>query len=77
MILLQAGVVGGLGYGLGMGATSVFFEVTKDISHLRGFFLPWQVAVGTAGAVVVIMFLASVVSIRRVWTLEPAIVFKS
>ena len=77
MILLQAGVVGGLGYGLGVGATSVFFEVTKDISHLRGFFLPWQVAVGTAGAVVVIMFLASVVSIRRVWTLEPAIVFKS
>jgi len=77
MILLQAGVVGGLGYGLGMGATSVFFEVTKDIFHLRGFFLPWQVAVGTAGAVVVIMFLASVVSIRRVWTLEPAIVFKS
>ena len=76
MILLQAGVVGGLGYALGMGAASVFFEVTKDIYHLRGFFLPWQVALGTAGAVVVIMFLASVVSIRRVWTLEPAIVFK-
>ncbi|MFM8635475.1 MAG: ABC transporter permease [Planctomycetia bacterium] len=76
MILLQAGVVGGLGYALGMGAASVFFEVTKDIYHLRGFFLPWQVAVGTGGAVVVIMFLASVVSIRRVWTLEPAIVFK-
>jgi putative ABC transport system permease protein len=76
MILLQAGVVGGLGYALGMGAASVFFEVTKDIYHLRGFFLPWQVAVGTAGAVVMIMFLASVVSIRRVWTLEPAIVFK-
>jgi len=76
MILLQAGVVGGLGYALGMGAASVFFEVTKDIYHLRGFFLPWQVAIGTAGSVVVIMFLASVVSIRRVWTLEPAIVFK-
>jgi hypothetical protein len=27
-------------------------------------------------AVVVIMFLASIASIRRVWTLEPAIVFK-
>jgi putative ABC transport system permease protein len=76
MILLQATVVGGLGYALGMGAASAFFEVTKDIYHLRGFFLPWQVAIGTAGAVVVIMFLASIVSIRRVWTLEPAIVFK-
>ncbi|MFN9273121.1 MAG: ABC transporter permease [Planctomycetia bacterium] len=76
MILLQAGVVGGLGYALGMGAASVFFEFTKDVYHLRGFFLPWQVALGTAGAVVVIMFLASVVSIRRVWKLEPAIVFK-
>ncbi|MFM9025072.1 MAG: ABC transporter permease [Planctomycetaceae bacterium] len=76
MILLQAAVVGGLGYALGMGAASVFFELTKDIYHLRGFFLPWQVAIGTAGAVLVIMSLASVVSIRRVWTLEPAIVFK-
>jgi putative ABC transport system permease protein len=76
MILLQAAVVGGLGYALGMGAVSVFFEFTKDVYHLRGFFLPWQVAIGTAGAVVLIMFLASVVSIRRVWTLEPAIVFK-
>jgi putative ABC transport system permease protein len=76
MILLQAGIVGGLGYALGMGAASVFFEITKDVYHLRGFFLPWQVAVGTAGAVVVIMCLASVVSIRRVWKLEPAIVFK-
>jgi putative ABC transport system permease protein len=76
MILLQASVVGGLGYALGIGAAAVNFEVTKDIYHLRGFFLPWQVAVGTAGAVVLIMVLASIVSIRRVWTLEPAIVFK-
>ena len=36
MILLQAAVVGGLGYALGMGAASVFFEFTKDIYHLRG-----------------------------------------
>lgn len=76
MILLQACVVGGLGYALGMGIAAVVFETTKDVYHLRGFFLPWQVAVGTAGAVVVIMILASIVSIRRVWTLEPAIVFK-
>jgi putative ABC transport system permease protein len=76
MILLQASVVGGFGYALGMGAASVFFEVTNDIYHLRGFYLPWQVAVGTAAAVVIIMFLASILSIRRVWMLEPASVFR-
>ena len=76
MILLQAGIVGSVGFGLGVGMTAAFFETTKNVTHLAGFFMPWQVAVGSAGAVSLIVVLASLVSIRRVVVLEPAIVFR-
>ena len=76
MILLQACIVGCVGFGLGMGVTALFFEATKNVTHLSGFFLPWQVVAGTALAVALIVVLASLVSIRRVLVLEPAIVFR-
>jgi putative ABC transport system permease protein len=76
MILLQALVVGAVGYGLGMGLTALFFEWTKNMVHLQGFFLPWQVLAATAGAVLLIVALASVMSIHRVLVLEPAVVFR-
>jgi putative ABC transport system permease protein len=77
IILLQALVVGTVGYGLGMGLTALFFEWTKNLVHLQGFFLPWQVMAGTASAVLLIVVLASLVSIRRVLVLEPAVVFRA
>ncbi len=43
MILLQASIVGGVGFGLGIGMTAIFFEATKNVTHLAGFFMPWQV----------------------------------
>lgn len=76
MILLQAAIVGGVGFGLGMGVTAFFFEATKNVTHLAGFYLPWQVVAGTAVAVTLIVLLASLVSVRRVLVLEPAIVFR-
>lgn len=76
MILLQAAIVGSVGFGLGMGVTAAFFEATKNVTHLSGFFLPWQVAAGSAVAVCLIVILASLVSIRKVLVLEPAIVFR-
>jgi putative ABC transport system permease protein len=76
MILLQAVVVGAVGYGLGVGLTALFFEWTKNLAHLQGFFLPWQVMAGVAAAVLLIVVLASLMSIRRVLVLEPAIVFR-
>jgi len=76
MILLQGLVVGLIGYGLGMGLAAAFFESTKNLVHLAGFFLPWQVMALTAGAVLFIVLLASLLSIRRVLVLEPAIVFR-
>jgi putative ABC transport system permease protein len=76
MILLQGLVVGVIGYGLGMGLAAAFFESTKNVVHLAGFYLPWQVMALTAGAVLFIVVLASLLSIRRVLVLEPAIVFR-
>jgi putative ABC transport system permease protein len=76
MVVLQAAVVGLLGYGIGMGMATGFFAITGNMTHLRGFFLPWQVMVGTAVAVAVIVLLASALAVRRVWVLEPAVVFR-
>ena len=76
MILLQATIVGCIGYGLGIGMTSLFFESTQNVTALMGFYLPWQVAAIAAGAVAVIIVLASLISLRKVLILEPAIVFR-
>jgi putative ABC transport system permease protein len=76
MILLQALSVGALGFGLGVGLTAMFFIQTNQITHLAGLHLNWQALVGVGGAVLVIVSLASLLSMRRVLFLEPAIVFR-
>jgi putative ABC transport system permease protein len=76
MILLQAVIVGGIGYGIGMGLAAAFFETTKHAIALRGIVLLWPVMLGTGGAVMLIIVLASLMSIRRVLVLEPAAVFR-
>ena len=76
MILLQALSVGALGFGLGVGMTALFFIQTNQITHLAGLHLNWQAVVGVGGAVLVIVSLASLLSMRRVLFLEPAIVFR-
>lgn len=76
MIMVQAFVVGVIGYGLGMGGTSLFFTLTQGAIPLKGFHMIWQVMAGTAGAVAVIVTLASLLSIRKVLVLEPAVVFR-
>jgi putative ABC transport system permease protein len=76
MILLQAFVVGVIGYCIGIAMTAAFFEATKDNLDLRGFYLLPQVMAGVAAAVLIIVALASALSIRRVAVLEPAVVFR-
>lgn len=76
MILLQAVIVGVIGYCIGIAMTAAFFEVTKDNLDLRGFYLLPEVMGGVAAAVMLIVALASALSVRRVAVLEPAIVFR-
>jgi putative ABC transport system permease protein len=76
MVLLQALVAGGVGYGLGIGATAAFFAATANIIHLAGLVLLPEVLVGVAAADLVTVVLASLLSVRRVLVLEPAVVFR-
>jgi putative ABC transport system permease protein len=76
MILLQAWFVGLLGYGIGIGLSALFFEATANIPHLAGLFMGWQAMTGVGAAVGIIVALAGMLSMRRVWVLEPAVVFR-
>jgi len=76
LVLLQALVVGVVGYGLGLGMAALFFHY-GTMGELRGFYLPWWIAVGVGGLVACIMLLATLASLRRVVVLDPAIVFRS
>ena len=74
MILLQALVVGLVGYGLGVGAASAIGYAARN-SELA-FRMPWQLLLVSGAAVAVIAMLAALLSIWKVMRLEPAIVFK-
>ena len=74
MVLLQGFVIGAVGFCLGIGLASLFGLLTQNTQV--SFFMPWQVPVMTAVSVAVIVFLASLISVRRVLVLEPAVVFQ-
>jgi putative ABC transport system permease protein len=74
MILLQALIVGLLGYGLGVGLAALFGWRVQGTE--LAFFTPWQLLPITAVAIVLICVLSSLVSVQRVIRLEPAIVFR-
>jgi putative ABC transport system permease protein len=75
MIMLQATVVGSIGYGAGVGLAAIFGELTRGHSKLV-FFMPWQVLIVTGLAVLLVVVSASLLSIRRVLRLEPAIIVR-
>ena len=70
MILLQAAVVGVLGYGIGVGLAAVFGW--KAATGWQGqptelaFFTPWQLLPITAAAIVLICILSSLLCVQRV-----------
>ena len=75
MILLQALVVGFIGFGLGAGFTSLF-ALRNSGRRTSTMTLNWQLLLASGTAVLVIVLLAALLSIRKVMKLEPAIVFK-
>lgn len=75
MTLLQALIVGALGYGIGVGAASYLGKLVGDAG--LAFRMPWQILAGAAVAIAAICLLSALLSLTRVLRLEPAIVFKS
>jgi putative ABC transport system permease protein len=75
MVLAQGLQVGLVGYGVGVGLAAVFGWWVRGASRLA-FFMPWEVLAITGAAVFVIVLVASLVSIRKVLVVEPAIVFR-
>lgn len=74
MVLLQALVVGVVGYGIGVGAASMFGRLAGPTQ--LSFRLLWQTLAGTGAAVALICVIASLISVQRVMRLEPGVVFK-
>lgn len=76
MVAIQAAVVGIVGYGFGLGAAAAFFEFAGRNPNFAGFFLPWQIAIVSGVVAAAIIALASLLALRRVLFIEPAIVFR-
>lgn len=76
MVLAQALTVGVIGFGIGVGITSMFSLMgRKPGAELSPFFPPQLLAVCAVGMFICICF-GSLLSIRKVVALEPGIVFK-
>jgi putative ABC transport system permease protein len=76
LVATQATLVAIIGFGIGIGLTALFFNATADVPALRGFLLRWQVVVGVGVVIFTIVFASVLASIRTVFTLDPAVVFK-
>lgn len=78
MILLQAAVVGVIGYGVGIGGAALFGYVFERAvkSAPPAFYFSWQILALTGGAVAAIVTAAALVSMRRVLFLEAGVVFR-
>jgi len=76
LVLTQAVIVGLAGYGLGIGFTALFFKATANVPALKGFVLYWQVMAGSFVAISIIILFSIIFSLRKVFNLDPAIVFR-
>lgn len=74
MILLQALLVGTIGWALGVGGAAAFGRLTANTE--LAFRMPWQLLGVSGGAVLIICSISALICIWKVARLEPAIVFK-
>jgi putative ABC transport system permease protein len=76
MILLQALLVGALGYSIGIGMTTLAFVGMSHKPPTRDSMLFWQTMGLAAGLELLIVLIASLASIRKILVLETAVVFR-
>lgn len=77
MVALQAGWIGFIGYGIGIGLATAFIVVGGNNSDtFKGFYVPWQVLVGVGIAVLLMVFGTGFLALLKVLRTEPAEVFR-
>ncbi len=77
MVASQAGMVGLIGYGLGIIMAVLFISFGASGSDaFKGFYTPWQIPVITAVVVLVMILLTGLLALRAVLKTEPAEVFR-
>ena len=74
MVLLQATVVGLIGYGLGVGLTSLFGMRFND--SILAFLMPPGVMLFSAVGVFFIILVSALLAIRQVIKVDPSVVFR-
>ena len=75
MLILQALTVGLIGYGIGVGLT-VLFGLAVLKNGQPPFLLPYQLPLFTLVIILIICIAAALLGIRKVYKIEPAIVFR-
>jgi putative ABC transport system permease protein len=76
MVATQAALVGLIGYGIGVFLATMFIVSGDGNDAFKGFYIPWQIPVITAAAVLVMIMLTGAIALRSVLNTEPAEVFR-
>lgn len=76
MILLQALAVGLIGYGIGVGLAGAFSLLGRKPGAELAVYFPWQLMIAALVSMLLTVSAGSLLSLKRVIQLEPAIVFK-
>lgn len=75
MVMLQTLTVGLIGYGCGVGLATLFGVIVLK-KGMPPYFMPWQLPAITLVAILFICWLAASLGIRKIRSLEPAVVFR-
>jgi putative ABC transport system permease protein len=76
MVLLQAVTVGAIGFGIGSGLAGAFSLLGRRPGAELAPYFPWPLFLVCLGGMSICIALGSLLSIRKVISLEPAVVFK-
>ncbi|MEL6877605.1 MAG: ABC transporter permease [Pseudomonadota bacterium] len=76
MVGVQAGLVGFIGYAIGVLGTVGFLSAFSGNPFFKGFYIPWQIPLISLGSVIVILAITGFIAIRSVLKTEPAAVFR-
>lgn len=77
MVAAQAGMVGFIGYGIGVVLAATFIFVgSANADEFKGFYSPWQIPTATAVVVMIMILLTGFISLRAVIKTDPAEVFR-